>query len=123
VKFNKTGKPIKPDLLTLDVNLTGVIYSKSHLTTKYLYRLPRYLFTLAVHLSVHYLKLNQNVDNLKSLILIGSLGKKLTFSPPPTKVNTGASLSSIMVAYTRSTLLHGFKARHFRDYEITSSSP
>ena len=28
-----------------------------------------------------------------------------------------------MDAYTRRTLLHGFKARHFRDYEITPPSP
>ena len=28
-----------------------------------------------------------------------------------------------MDAYTRRTLLHGFKARYFRDYEITASSP
>lgn len=53
VNFDKSGKPVKPNLLTLDINLTGVLYT--------------------VHLSLHYLKLNQKRNDLKSLILIGSV--------------------------------------------------
>ena len=80
-------------------------------------------FPPAVHLSVHYLKLNQRVGDLKSLILIGSVGKKSCFSSLSPKVNTGIFWSSVVDGYTRWTSLHGFEARHFRDYEITSFSP
>ncbi|KAJ8696012.1 hypothetical protein PTI98_005914 [Pleurotus ostreatus] len=48
------GLPTKPKLTTLDVNLTGVVYS--------------------IHLALHYLKLNRvEKDSLKALIMIGSM--------------------------------------------------
>jgi len=53
VNFDKSGKPVKPNLATLDINLTGVLYT--------------------VHLSLHYFKLNHKSGDLKSLILIGSV--------------------------------------------------
>ncbi|KAJ8516603.1 hypothetical protein ONZ45_g6104 [Pleurotus djamor] len=51
----KDGVPQKPALTTLDVNLTGVMYS--------------------IHLALHYFKLNRvSNDSLKALVLIGSMG-------------------------------------------------
>ncbi|KAF9452759.1 NAD(P)-binding protein [Macrolepiota fuliginosa MF-IS2] len=53
VTLDKNGKPVKPKFLTMDINLTGVLYT--------------------VHLSLHYLKLNRKENDLKSIILIGSV--------------------------------------------------
>ncbi|KAF8256820.1 hypothetical protein EI94DRAFT_1693694 [Lactarius quietus] len=47
------GKPIAPNLLTLDVNLKGVFYT--------------------VHLGVHYVKRNRSPDSWKAIVLIGSV--------------------------------------------------
>jgi len=52
VKF-ENGKPVKPSLRTLDVNLTAVLYT--------------------AHLALHYLDLNKQPGDLKSLIFIGSM--------------------------------------------------
>jgi NAD(P)-dependent dehydrogenase (short-subunit alcohol dehydrogenase family) len=53
----KDGKPVKPSLATLEVNLIGVMYT--------------------AHLSVHYLQLNKKKGDLKSLIMIGSVASWL----------------------------------------------
>jgi len=47
------GKPAKPKLLTLEVNLTGVFYT--------------------AHLGMYYMKQNRPADALKSLVMIGSM--------------------------------------------------
>ncbi|KAF9010635.1 hypothetical protein BDQ17DRAFT_1273216 [Cyathus striatus] len=53
VKF-KDGKPVKPRFLTLDVNITGVLYT--------------------VHLAQHYLLINRvDLTAVKSIVLIGSM--------------------------------------------------
>jgi len=52
VKF-ENGKPVKPSLRTLEVNLTAVIYT--------------------AHLAFHYLDVNKQPGDLKSLIFIGSM--------------------------------------------------
>lgn len=76
VKLDETGKPIKPKLMTLDVNLTGVIYT--------------------VHLSVHYLKLNQRVGDLKSLILIGSVASWMAIPGGPLYTASKHAILGIM---------------------------
>ncbi|KAJ8517966.1 hypothetical protein ONZ45_g4912 [Pleurotus djamor] len=54
VKLSEDGKPLKPKMTTLDVNLTGLLYS--------------------VHLAIHYLKLQRpDLESLKALVLIGSM--------------------------------------------------
>ncbi|KIM45372.1 hypothetical protein M413DRAFT_442041 [Hebeloma cylindrosporum] len=53
----KDGKPVKPTMATLEVNLIGVMYT--------------------AHLAVHYLQLHQKEGDLKSLILIGSVASWL----------------------------------------------
>jgi len=52
VKF-ENGRPVKPSLQTLDVNLTAVLYT--------------------AHLAFHYLDVNKQPGDLKSLIFIGSM--------------------------------------------------
>jgi len=52
VTFDK-GKPVKPNLKTLEVNLIGVLYT--------------------THLAMHYLALNQKEGSLKALVLLGSM--------------------------------------------------
>ncbi|KAJ2917753.1 hypothetical protein MD484_g2653, partial [Candolleomyces efflorescens] len=52
VRF-ENGKPVKPKLTTLDVNLNAVIYT--------------------VHLAQHYLCVNKKDGDLKSIVLIGSV--------------------------------------------------
>jgi len=52
VKF-ENGRPVKPSLQTLDVNLTAVLYT--------------------AHLALHYLDVNKQPGDLKSLIFIGSM--------------------------------------------------
>jgi NAD(P)-dependent dehydrogenase (short-subunit alcohol dehydrogenase family) len=49
----ENGKPVKPSLRTLEVNLTAVIYT--------------------AHLAFHYLDVNKQPGDLKSLIFIGSM--------------------------------------------------
>jgi NAD(P)-dependent dehydrogenase (short-subunit alcohol dehydrogenase family) len=49
----KDGKPIKPTMTTIEVNLFGVLYT--------------------AHLALHYLELNKKEGDLKSLIMIGSM--------------------------------------------------
>jgi len=52
VKF-ENGKPVKPSLKTLEVNLTAVVFT--------------------AHLALHYLDVNKQPGDLKSLIFIGSM--------------------------------------------------
>ncbi|KAF8893434.1 hypothetical protein BD779DRAFT_1467786 [Infundibulicybe gibba] len=49
----KDGKPVKPNMLTINVNLIGVIYT--------------------THLALHYLGLNRSSGSLKAVILLGSM--------------------------------------------------
>ncbi|KAF8197910.1 hypothetical protein BJ912DRAFT_845800 [Pholiota molesta] len=53
IMFGKDGKPVKPSLATLEVNLYGVLYT--------------------AHLGLHYLQLNKQENDLKSLVFIGSM--------------------------------------------------
>ncbi|KAF9484424.1 NAD(P)-binding protein [Pholiota conissans] len=53
VAFNKDGKPVKPSMATLEINLYGVLYT--------------------AHLATHYLRLNQKENDLKSIVFIGSV--------------------------------------------------
>ncbi|KAK0195010.1 hypothetical protein F5146DRAFT_1100683 [Armillaria mellea] len=53
VKFDANGKPLKPRLTTLDVNLIGTLYT--------------------AHLAQHYLAQGQSEGDLKSLVLLGSI--------------------------------------------------
>ncbi|KXN90975.1 15-hydroxyprostaglandin dehydrogenase [NAD(+)] [Leucoagaricus sp. SymC.cos] len=53
VVLGESGRPVKPNLLTMDINLTAVLYT--------------------AHLSLHYLKLNRKQNELKSFILLGSM--------------------------------------------------
>jgi NAD(P)-dependent dehydrogenase (short-subunit alcohol dehydrogenase family) len=46
-------RPVKPQLTTIDVNLTGALYT--------------------CHLALHYLKLHQTEGSLKALVLLGSM--------------------------------------------------
>ncbi|KAA1467035.1 NAD(P)-binding protein [Dentipellis sp. KUC8613] len=53
VKLGEDGRPVKPSLLTLDINLTAVFYT--------------------VHLALYYFKRNRTKDAWKSIVLIGSM--------------------------------------------------
>ncbi|RDB25510.1 5'-hydroxyaverantin dehydrogenase [Hypsizygus marmoreus] len=53
------GKPVKPDLKTMDVNLVGAIYT--------------------AHLAQHYLEVNREPGSLKSLVIIASMSSWLGF--------------------------------------------
>jgi short-subunit dehydrogenase len=48
------GRPIKPSLMTLEINLIGVMYT--------------------AHLGLYYMKKNKIPGSLKSLVFIGSMG-------------------------------------------------
>lgn len=77
LQVSKKGNPIKPDLKTLDVNLTGAIYSESSSPDQYLPYLKSLRFALATatHLALHYLpKTRSPVEPLKYVILLGYLG-------------------------------------------------
>ncbi|KAF9564732.1 NAD(P)-binding protein [Agrocybe pediades] len=49
----KNGRPVKPNMLTVEVNLFGPLYT--------------------AHLALHYLQINKKEGDLKSLIFIGSM--------------------------------------------------
>ncbi|PPR01718.1 hypothetical protein CVT24_001594 [Panaeolus cyanescens] len=49
----KNGKPVKPSLKTIEINLNGLLYTS--------------------HLALHYMRLNQKTGDLKSLVLLGSV--------------------------------------------------
>ncbi|KAG7446654.1 NAD(P)-binding protein [Guyanagaster necrorhizus] len=53
VNFDSNGKPVKPDLTTIDVDLAGILY--------------------AVHLAQYYLARNRQPDDLKALVVLGSM--------------------------------------------------
>jgi NAD(P)-dependent dehydrogenase (short-subunit alcohol dehydrogenase family) len=65
------GKPVKPNLLTTEVNIVGVLYSQ-----------PVFLFfenrgltkVIATHLAIHYLRESYTEGALKSLIYLSSMG-------------------------------------------------
>ncbi|KAK0462633.1 uncharacterized protein EV420DRAFT_1619137 [Desarmillaria tabescens] len=52
VKFDTNGRPLKPNLATLDINLIGTLYT--------------------AHLAQHYLAQGRTEGDLKSLVLLGS---------------------------------------------------
>ncbi|KAF9050041.1 hypothetical protein BJ165DRAFT_1525332 [Panaeolus papilionaceus] len=49
----KDGRPLKPSLKTIDINLNGLLYT--------------------CHIALYYLRLNQKAGDLKSLVLLGSV--------------------------------------------------
>ncbi|SJK97070.1 uncharacterized protein ARMOST_00320 [Armillaria ostoyae] len=53
VSFDSNGKPVKPDLTTLDVNLVGILH--------------------AVHLAQYYLARKRQPNDLKALVVLGSM--------------------------------------------------
>lgn len=65
--------PIKPKLITINVNLIGVLYSK--VLFRLDYTVLKRWSTLATHLAQHYLLLDHQPGPgaLKSLVLIGSM--------------------------------------------------
>ncbi len=73
VSFDSNGKPVKPDLTTLDVNLVGILHGKR------ICRLHMHIlispFTLAVHLAQYYLARKRQPNDLKALVVLGSMGK------------------------------------------------
>ena len=71
----ENGKPVKPKLTTLDVNLDAVIYSESNDFIALYRRLTATLTMSAVHLAQHYLCVNKKDGDLKSIVLIGSVGE------------------------------------------------
>ncbi|XP_006460744.1 hypothetical protein AGABI2DRAFT_203925 [Agaricus bisporus var. bisporus H97] len=73
VTLDASGKPMIPKLSTLDINLTGVLYT--------------------IHLSLHYLKVNKKAGDLKSLILIGSMA---SWMPIPGAALYAASKHAIL---------------------------
>lgn len=71
----KNGQLEKPTMATVDVNLTGSIYSKSDPTSHMSLRWFSSASTLAAHLAIHFLELGRKPDDtLKSIVLIGSMG-------------------------------------------------
>ena len=71
----KNGKPEKPTMITVDINLLGSLYSKydSIGDTRDIHLI---VSTLAAHLAIHFLELGRKPDDtLKSLVLIGSMGR------------------------------------------------
>ncbi|PPQ84588.1 hypothetical protein CVT25_015791 [Psilocybe cyanescens] len=73
----KDGKPVKPSVTTMNVNLTGVLYSTCYLP--YIWQAKNNPTSLhaAAHLAIHYLLLNQKEGDLKSLMFIGSVASWL----------------------------------------------
>ena len=70
--FDKDGKPLKPSLTSLKVNLTGALYSKFQVFFFFFRR--RFITFLAIQLALHYLYLKpDSPSTFKSLILIGSM--------------------------------------------------
>ena len=73
----KDGKPEKPNMTTVDINLLGLIYSKTYpsnhgcpLTFSFSATAP------AAHLAIHFLELERKPDDaLKSIVLLGSMGR------------------------------------------------
>lgn len=97
----KDGKPVKPSVTTMNVNLTGVLYSTCYLL--YIWQAKNNPTSLhaAAHLAIHYLLLNQKEGDLKSLIFIGSVGEYFKTSITvllfaiTTFVNDDSSISSL----------------------------
>lgn len=72
----KNGKPEKPPITTVDVNLLGSIYSKDNRINRVYAVFVSSACSPAAHLAIHYLELERKLeDTLKSLVLIGSMGK------------------------------------------------
>jgi len=65
------GRPAAPQLLTLNVNLNGLIYSEWHSSTS-CHGSTHYL--LATHLGMYYMKRYSSPSAWKSLVMIGSMG-------------------------------------------------
>jgi hypothetical protein len=72
------GKPVAPKLLTLEVNLIGLFYSKM-ISRQFCTSLQKDVL-LAVHLGMYYMKRNRTADAWKSLVMIGSIGKMSNLS-------------------------------------------
>lgn len=71
------GKPVKPQLKTLDVNLVGAMYSECYFHPKYPPHLKflRHLLAPATHLALHYLpKSPHPTEPLRYVVLLGFLG-------------------------------------------------
>ena len=70
----KDGKPEKPSMVTVDINLLGLIYSKKYLSNR---GCPFTFFATApaAHLAIYFLELERKPgDLLKSIVLLGSMG-------------------------------------------------
>ncbi|KAK0505195.1 hypothetical protein EDD18DRAFT_327113 [Armillaria luteobubalina] len=73
VSLDSNGKPMQPDLTTVEVNLVGILH--------------------VVHLAQYYLARKRQPNDLKALVMLGSIGKQLYDSN---------QLSRIYITYTAS---------------------
>lgn len=95
VQVGKDGKPVKPNLITMDVNLTGVLYT--------------------VHLTLHYMPLYKQEGDLKALLLIGSMASWMKI--PSSTLYTGSKHAILGVMRS---LSESFK---FQDMRLATIHP
>ncbi len=70
----KNGRPVKPIMTTIEVNLYGTLYSQYTNLLHLISLITEIHVFLAAHLGVHYLQQNKKEGDLKSLVFIGSVG-------------------------------------------------
>jgi len=122
------GKPVRPHLKTLNVNLFGAIYSKSALHLRCLQPLESSSFmpAVATQLALHYLpKTRSQTDPLKYVILLGYLGMSglVIGTRPAAAFLTTISVKSVVDCAPGSRDLRHLSARvtWFREINATSS--
>jgi hypothetical protein len=70
ITLDSKGRPTKPQLTTIDINLIGVFYSM--FTFSEIAHRSRGI--IACRLALHYIKLDQTTESLKAIVFIGSMG-------------------------------------------------
>ncbi len=108
------GKPVAPRLLTLEVNLIGLFYSK-RLSPSSLTRPRKTSVFPAVHLGMYYMKQNRTADDWKSLVMIGSLGK----AAPLSSYSHNLLHCSFLGRFFQRTTIHRVQARSVGSHALS----
>ncbi|KAK0213214.1 hypothetical protein DFS33DRAFT_1287290 [Desarmillaria ectypa] len=76
VSFDSNGKPVKPDLTTLEVNLSGILH--------------------AVHMAQYYLARKRQPNDLKALVVLGSMASWHSLPQAPLYSASGCAVLGAM---------------------------
>ncbi|KAF8830741.1 hypothetical protein HHX47_DHR2000813 [Lentinula edodes] len=121
------GRPVKPLTTTIDVNLTGVLYSYIRLLldpfTTHIY--PE---RIAVHLAQHYLQLNRPMQDmssesssLKSVVLLGSLASWTALTKAPMYTASKHAVLGLMRSLDASFVSRGLRITSIHPFFAATS--